>query len=271
MPPGFADVQVPGVVRTYSPKQEDVLEALREATEPLSARELADRADYSKEHVRQTLQQLVPDEESSRRSPLQTFEGRGRTARRSTPTRVSRTAASSTSAKSPTLPYGTPIRGRWRSTPLTTPTETSRRPRLGRRPRRPGHGRGRQPSTGGTHHQMTGANPPALQYDRPGRERQLSPKTNLMTESCRELLVPADLTLSVVQLRLWGFLTSAIGSSTGRTRPSSMSVGGAGRRPTPGRWSVRCAGRSRSPATRSSKRTRVARGGVRAPTSAPSL
>jgi len=58
MPAGFADVQTPGVVWTYGQAQDRIVEVLREATDPLSARDLADRADCSKEHVRQTMRRL---------------------------------------------------------------------------------------------------------------------------------------------------------------------------------------------------------------------
>jgi len=62
MPVGFADVQTPGVVWTYGQKQDDIVEVLREATEPLSARAIADRADCSKEHVRQTMRRFEDED-----------------------------------------------------------------------------------------------------------------------------------------------------------------------------------------------------------------
>lgn len=77
MPPGFADVQVPGVVWTYSGKQDRIVTELREASRPLSARELADRADCSKEHVRKTLKRLLPDEDDDRRGAVQAYERAG--------------------------------------------------------------------------------------------------------------------------------------------------------------------------------------------------
>jgi hypothetical protein len=61
VPEGFADVQVPGVVWTYGPKQEAIVEALRESAEPQSTRELAAAAGCSKKHARETVQRLVAD------------------------------------------------------------------------------------------------------------------------------------------------------------------------------------------------------------------
>jgi hypothetical protein len=61
MPPGFADVQVPGVFWTFAPKQRDVVEALRELDEPASAYRLADEAGVSKQHAYETLERLVED------------------------------------------------------------------------------------------------------------------------------------------------------------------------------------------------------------------
>jgi hypothetical protein len=58
MPPGFADMQVPGVTWTYGEKQRAIVEMLREQVRGVTAQELADEADASKEHVRQTLQKL---------------------------------------------------------------------------------------------------------------------------------------------------------------------------------------------------------------------
>jgi hypothetical protein len=62
MPPGFADVQAPGVAWTYSEKQDRVVETLREADTRLSARDVARRADVSKRHARRTLNQLAEDD-----------------------------------------------------------------------------------------------------------------------------------------------------------------------------------------------------------------
>jgi AraC-like DNA-binding protein len=59
MPPGFADVQVPGVAWTYSDKQERVVETLREANRQLTAREISSRTGVSKRHVHRTLKRLV--------------------------------------------------------------------------------------------------------------------------------------------------------------------------------------------------------------------
>jgi hypothetical protein len=55
MPPGFADVQVPGVTWTFGQKQERIVEVLRESETFLSAREIAAEVDCSKRHVQQTL------------------------------------------------------------------------------------------------------------------------------------------------------------------------------------------------------------------------
>lgn len=59
MPPGFADVQVPGAVWVYARKQEQVVEALRERTRPVTARALARETGVSKQHVHDTLDRLV--------------------------------------------------------------------------------------------------------------------------------------------------------------------------------------------------------------------
>ncbi|MFT4930267.1 MAG: DNA-binding transcriptional ArsR family regulator [Natronomonas sp.] len=59
MPPGFADIQVPGVAWTYSDKQERIVEVLREADRQLTAREIGSRTDVSKRHVQRTLKRLV--------------------------------------------------------------------------------------------------------------------------------------------------------------------------------------------------------------------
>lgn len=62
MPPGFADVQTAGVVWRYSQKQEDVIEALRDAPGRLSAREIADQTGVSKRHVHRTLERLLEED-----------------------------------------------------------------------------------------------------------------------------------------------------------------------------------------------------------------
>ncbi|MFC7175246.1 hypothetical protein ACFQL0_21300 [Haloplanus litoreus] len=74
MPTGFADVQTPGVVWTFGQKQDRIVEELREAAEPLSARVLADRAECSKEHVRQTMRRFE-DEDGDH--DVQVFESVG--------------------------------------------------------------------------------------------------------------------------------------------------------------------------------------------------
>ncbi len=74
LPPGFADVQTPGVVWSYGEKQDRIVEMLREASDPKSARELADAADCRKEHVRQTLRRLEHDD---RVDDVQALEGAG--------------------------------------------------------------------------------------------------------------------------------------------------------------------------------------------------
>jgi hypothetical protein len=71
MPPGFADVQVPGVAWTYGAKQEAVVEALRESAEPRTARELASTAGCSKKHARETLDRLAEYDD------VRAFEGAG--------------------------------------------------------------------------------------------------------------------------------------------------------------------------------------------------
>jgi hypothetical protein len=74
LPPGFADIQTPGVVWSYGEKQDRIVETLREASEPKSAQEIADAADCSKEHVRQTLRRLEHDD---RVDDVQALEGAG--------------------------------------------------------------------------------------------------------------------------------------------------------------------------------------------------
>jgi len=72
MPVGFADVQTPGVEWVYSDKQQAILEELRSSTTSLSAREVADGADVSKEHARTTLKRLAD------RDTVQAIENAGR-------------------------------------------------------------------------------------------------------------------------------------------------------------------------------------------------
>ena len=59
MPPGFADVQVPGTLQTWTTKQSAVLETLREADRPRSSRDLADEAGVSKQHAYDTLERAA--------------------------------------------------------------------------------------------------------------------------------------------------------------------------------------------------------------------
>jgi len=59
MPTDFADVQVDGVEWTFTETQRAIVATLRESVTSLSAREVADDVDVSKEHVRGTLQRLV--------------------------------------------------------------------------------------------------------------------------------------------------------------------------------------------------------------------
>ncbi|QLD84637.1 hypothetical protein HWV23_02830 [Natronomonas halophila] len=59
LPTGFADVQVPGTIQTWTSMQSDVLEALRNADEPQSARDLAREAGVSKQHAYETLERAA--------------------------------------------------------------------------------------------------------------------------------------------------------------------------------------------------------------------
>lgn len=61
-PPGFADVQVPGVEWTYTDLQREIIDELRSDVGASTAREIADAVDCSKEHVRQTLHRLENQE-----------------------------------------------------------------------------------------------------------------------------------------------------------------------------------------------------------------
>ncbi|MFB6237537.1 MAG: hypothetical protein ABEH81_04115 [Halopenitus sp.] len=76
MPPGFADVQSPGVQWTYSNQQREIVAALRDSTRALTAREISNAVDCSKRHVQKTLSRLLPDGDD-RRGPLQAFENAG--------------------------------------------------------------------------------------------------------------------------------------------------------------------------------------------------
>ena len=61
-PPGFADVEVPGVSWTFTETQREIVDELRSATASRTAREIADAVGCSKEHVRQTLTSLEDDD-----------------------------------------------------------------------------------------------------------------------------------------------------------------------------------------------------------------
>jgi len=71
MPTNFADIQVSGVEWVYTQKQRTIVEELRDATGSVTAREVADAVDCSKEHVRKTFRRL------EERDVLQAFEGAG--------------------------------------------------------------------------------------------------------------------------------------------------------------------------------------------------
>jgi DNA-binding transcriptional ArsR family regulator len=62
MPAGFTDVQTSGVVWRFSRKQEEIIEALRDASGRLSARNIANRTDASKRHVHRTLERLLKED-----------------------------------------------------------------------------------------------------------------------------------------------------------------------------------------------------------------
>jgi len=57
-PPGFADVEVPGVEWAFTDLQEDIVEDLRVHDGARTAREISEDVGCSKEHVRQTLDRL---------------------------------------------------------------------------------------------------------------------------------------------------------------------------------------------------------------------
>ncbi|WP_247002167.1 hypothetical protein [Halosolutus gelatinilyticus] len=62
MPPGFADVQVPGVECVFTDLQEEIVEELRSSKRSKTVREISEAVGCSKEHVRQTLDRLVDTE-----------------------------------------------------------------------------------------------------------------------------------------------------------------------------------------------------------------
>jgi DNA-binding transcriptional ArsR family regulator len=59
MPPGFADIKTPGVAWTYSNHQETIVEALRDRTRSVTARELADEISIPKRTVHRALEKLL--------------------------------------------------------------------------------------------------------------------------------------------------------------------------------------------------------------------
>jgi len=73
-PPGFADVEVPGVEWTFTDLQEAIVEDLRDHDGARTAREIADDVGCSKEHVRQTLDRLRDIEGPD---PVQAVPGEG--------------------------------------------------------------------------------------------------------------------------------------------------------------------------------------------------
>jgi hypothetical protein len=77
-PAGFVDVQVPDVAWTFADLQSDIVEELRSAERPQTARAIATAVGCSKEHVRQTLERLRHrDEDDTRESYVQAFERAG--------------------------------------------------------------------------------------------------------------------------------------------------------------------------------------------------
>ncbi|MFC7226321.1 MarR family transcriptional regulator [Salinirubellus salinus] len=72
IPPGFADVQVPGVSWLATDKQRAVLEELRASSEKVSAQELADASGVSKRHATRTLKRLAEE------NLIDLYEGEGR-------------------------------------------------------------------------------------------------------------------------------------------------------------------------------------------------
>lgn len=65
-PPGFLDMQVPGVEWLATDQQREIVKELQDRPHA-TARELADATDSSKEHVRETLERLREDDVVSRR------------------------------------------------------------------------------------------------------------------------------------------------------------------------------------------------------------
>lgn len=57
-PPGFVDVEVPGVEWTFTDLQREIVDELRTATGAQTVREVADAVECSKAHVRETLDRL---------------------------------------------------------------------------------------------------------------------------------------------------------------------------------------------------------------------
>jgi len=62
LPSHMVDVVVPGVVWTFTDKQREVVDSLRESVEPKRALKVAEEAGVSKESVRRTFNRLAPDD-----------------------------------------------------------------------------------------------------------------------------------------------------------------------------------------------------------------
>jgi len=77
MPTGFADVQVPGVLWTFTSTQRQIVETLRESPRSLTAREISTRVGCTKRHVQKTLAKLIPDEDDGRHGPVQAIDNAG--------------------------------------------------------------------------------------------------------------------------------------------------------------------------------------------------
>ncbi|WP_254766523.1 hypothetical protein [Salinilacihabitans rarus] len=75
IPPGFADVQVPGVEWVFTDLQEAIVEELRSSRRSRTAREIADAVGCSKQHVYETLERLADDEFGP--PAIQKVEGEG--------------------------------------------------------------------------------------------------------------------------------------------------------------------------------------------------
>ncbi|WP_458211034.1 hypothetical protein, partial [Haladaptatus sp. NG-SE-30] len=71
IPPGFADVKVPGVEWVFTETQREIIETLRDARGTMTAQEIADDVACSREHVRQTLKR------HHEHGTVQTFDGHG--------------------------------------------------------------------------------------------------------------------------------------------------------------------------------------------------